>query len=69
MPKQRIDTPNYRKSYNAGWRYSQSASANLDYADRTGKSSDDAWMDGYLDLAAGREKWHRLNCADHDSCY
>lgn len=61
----REDTPAYRKSYEAGWRYSQRPSASLDYADRTGKSRDTGWMDGYLDLAAGRPKWHRLNCKDH----
>jgi hypothetical protein len=56
----RLDTPEYRKAYNAGWRYSQRPTATLDHADRTGKP--EAWYDGYLDLAAGRDKWHTLHC-------
>jgi hypothetical protein len=61
-------TPEYRRSYGAGWRYSQTANANLDYADATGRSANQAWMDGYMDGAAGREKWHLLHCPDHDAC-
>lgn len=64
----RVDTPEYRASYSAGWRYAGSATANLDYADSRGLSADTAWMDGYLDRAAGRARWHRLHCADHDAC-
>jgi hypothetical protein len=52
----------YRRAYNAGWRYSQSPTATLDNAN--GKP--DAWFDGYLDLAAGREKWHLAHCAGTD---
>ena len=65
-------TPEYRKSYEAGWRYSGTANANLDYADRKGLSSDDAWMDGYLDQACGDGKWFRprrdagATVRDHD---
>jgi hypothetical protein len=62
----RQDTPEYRKAYEAGWRYSQRSTATLDHGDAMGFS--EAWYDGYLDLAAGREKWHRLHCPDHDRC-
>jgi hypothetical protein len=62
----RIDTPEYRKDYRKGWRYSGSEGATLDHADAIRAS--DAWVDGYLDLAAGRQKWHRLNCPDHEKC-
>lgn len=56
----RIDSPEYRRNYNRGWRYSQSPSATLDHLDAKGAS--DAEYDGYLDYAAGREKWHLLKC-------
>ena len=47
-----------RAAYNRGWRYSNSATCTgLDFADSKGYSSDEAWMDGYLDAAAGRPKW------------
>lgn len=63
----RIDTPEYRRWYERGWRYSRtSMSASLDHGD--GLGAPDAWYDGYLDAAAGREKWHRLHCADHEKC-
>jgi hypothetical protein len=48
-------TDEYKHWYHAGWRYSQSPSASLDYGDRSGKPA--AWFDGYFDLAAGRPKW------------
>ncbi len=50
----------YTRDYNRGWRYSQSPSATLDHADAIGAS--DAWLDGYSDLAAAREKWHTYYC-------
>jgi hypothetical protein len=28
----------------------------------------DAWEDGWLDEAAGREMWHLRDCEDHDNC-
>lgn len=61
------DEDNYRKAYRRGWRTSERV-GNLDRADADGRSDDDAWMDGYLDYAAGREEWHLLFCPDHDSC-
>ena len=64
----------YRYWYNRGWRYSGSGSdsVSLDWGDHNGFP--EAWYDGYLDLAAGREKWHLLGCrksggegcAEHD---
>lgn len=56
----RVDGPQYRKDYNAGWRYSHSPNATLNHADAIGAS--EAWMDGYLDYAACRSKWHLLLC-------
>jgi hypothetical protein len=63
--RDRTDTPEYRRDYQRGWRAS-SAGGSLDRADA--RREPDAWYDGYLDLAAGREKWHRLHCEDHEKC-
>lgn len=57
----------YRKAYNRGWK-SANTYGSLDRADADGRSSDVAWMDGYLDNATGREKWHLLFCPDHERC-
>lgn len=57
----------YRERYLAGWRYSMNVGS-LDRPDQDGRSSDDAWMDGYLDAATGRDKWHLPTCTDHDNC-
>lgn len=57
----------YGSAYNRGWRYSATSTASLDYADRRGWSRNDAWLDGYLDYAAGRQKWHLRDCPKHDS--
>jgi len=57
----------YTKDYQRGWRYSQTASANLDTADRRGWSKIKGWMDGYLDNAAGRPKWHLRECSNHSN--
>lgn len=64
----RVDTPAYRKAYRRGWTYSSKPTANLDTADSRRWTDDDAWLDGYLDYAAGRAQWHLLNCPDHESC-
>jgi hypothetical protein len=58
------DWPKYKRDYERGWR----STAGLDRADADGRSDNEAWMDGYLDQAAGREKWHMLNCPDHNTC-
>lgn len=60
-----LDPDQYRADYNRGWRYSRTGLDGLDYADRTGLSTREGWMDGYLDFAAGRAKWHLRDCTDH----
>lgn len=60
------DSPEYRRNYNRGWRYSQRPTATLDHGDANGEP--DSWYDGYLDYATGREKWHLLHCQDHGDC-
>jgi hypothetical protein len=60
----RVDTPTYRADYERGWRYSSRETATLDHLDA--KNASDAEYDGYLDYAAGREKWHLLRCT---GCY
>lgn len=51
----------YRRWYERGWRYSSRGTATLDHGDAIG--APDAWYDGYLDLAGGREKWHLATCS------
>jgi hypothetical protein len=56
----------YRSRYERGWRYSGRAGATLDHLDAT--RAPEAAYDGYLDRAAGREKWHLAwctGCPDH----
>lgn len=60
-----LDPDAYRSDYNRGWRYSARGSGGLDHADATGLSAREGWMDGYLDYAAGRSKWHLRDCTDH----
>ena len=60
------ERPDYdHKAYTRGWIASArpDASTPLDAADRRGEP--DEWYDGYLDMAAGREKWHRPLCKHH----
>lgn len=72
----RLSTEAYRQHYQWGWRYSQRPSATLDYVDDRYRRSTtaeehadyNAALDGYLDYAAGRPKWHMLNCPDHNNC-
>jgi hypothetical protein len=55
------DLAAYRKHYNRGWRSSQgTADGALDRADS--RNEPDAWYDGYLDYAAGRQKYHSQQC-------
>ncbi len=61
----RKDTPEYRRDYQRGWR-SSAGQGSLDRADA--RREPEAWYDGYLDYAAGREKWHRLHCPNHEEC-
>ena len=55
-------TPEYNRDYQKGWAASMRLSDGaLDRADQRGVSH--AWYDGYMDNAAGREKWHlRSTC-------
>lgn len=58
----------YRRWYERGWRYSGTENANLDFVPRelsTFSPEYDAWLDGYMDLAVGREKWHLAHCKNH----
>lgn len=57
----------YRERYNAGWRYSERGGS-LDRADDLGLTDNEAWYDGYLDMAAGRDRYHITFCPDHDKC-
>ncbi len=57
----------YRKAYQRGW------SAGVRGADGALERADDrhdpeSWYDGYLDAAAGRERYHIPNCPDHNTC-
>jgi hypothetical protein len=64
----------YVQAYNKGWRASTTADS-MDAAEgrfeaRYGTNKDqwNAWMDGYLDQAAGREKWHLRECRANGGC-
>jgi hypothetical protein len=54
----------YRDQYERGWKAANSLSESRVW--ESGMSSD-AFDDGYLDAAAGREKWHMTRCANHDT--
>lgn len=45
----------YRHWYERGWRYALSPSSTLEHGDAMNAPA--GWYDGYLDQAAGREKW------------
>jgi hypothetical protein len=59
-----MDEKTYNSHYANGWTTSK-RSGTLDRADADGRSSNDAWMDGYTDYAAGRERHHLKHCPDH----
>ena len=61
------DTPENRGPYNKGWTYSKRGSS-LENADNKGYTASGTWMRGYEDYAAGREKYHQLNCPNHPNC-
>lgn len=52
----------YVREYNAGWAASRRPGDSEKWNNGT---STDAWDDGYLDYAAGREKWHLTRCPQH----
>jgi hypothetical protein len=60
----KTEAAQYAKDYNRGWRYS-ATTGGLDIPDRRGWTRIEAWMDGYLDEATGRAKWHYRDCTDH----
>lgn len=78
VPDTKIPLAEYSKAYRRGWRHSSTVHASLDNNPypwhpglQVGDASNglnDAWEDGYLDYAAGREKWHLLHCEDHENC-
>lgn len=56
------DFKEYTSHYNKGWTHSTTAkSPNLekgdDYGIKHGNAAGNAWQDGYLDAAVGREKY------------
>lgn len=55
----------FKREYNNGWKASAQPG---DSAKWNSGMTSDAWDSGYLDYAAGRAKWHLLNCPDHDTC-
>lgn len=63
----RSDTLEYRAAYNIGWRYSARETATLDHVDSRYRLDPryNAILDGYLDYAAGRARWHLLRCPNH----
>lgn len=54
----------YLRMYTKGWR----TTASNEYLDDQHLFDDDAFMDGFLDKGADREKWHLTRCSHHDEC-
>ena len=55
----------YRSAYRRGWAASARASEGaLERADD--RNEPPAWYDGYLDYAAGRDRYHLQTCQDRD---
>ena len=54
----------YRAEYEKGWRYSGLENASLDNS----YYKSNAWIDGYMDRACGREKWHFWHCRQMRGC-
>jgi protein-disulfide isomerase len=52
--------------YKRGWRHSARVAEIPASADALPTDAHNAWMDGYLDCAAGREEWHLALCTTHD---
>lgn len=68
-----INRTKYKTDYRRGWAASirgalsdSGMSTPLDRADA--RNERDAWYDGYMDHATGREKWHMLFCQNHEQC-
>ena len=62
------DEKSYDRDYNRGWKSSGGSADTLDRADADGRSSIKAWMDGYMDYAVGRPKFHLRDCQGCDDC-
>lgn len=56
----------YHREYDKGWRDSGNPRLSERGPWHMGTSTD-AYDDGYLDRAAGREKWHLTRCPLHDN--
>jgi hypothetical protein len=53
----------FKREYRNGWKAAEGESV---IWNNGGGST--AWESGYLDRAAGRERWHLLRCPDHNTC-
>lgn len=63
-----MSTPEYKREYNRGWAASQRFGRDLTGRMRApldNPSRSDAYIDGYLDHATGRDKWHLETCIEH----
>lgn len=62
--------PAVRKAYDRGWRFSTYTDGDLDDADSKGYTSIPGWIDGYMDAACSRPRWHSAWCRadNHDLC-
>lgn len=58
----------YHMWYRKGWKRSATVGTISMAADLLPTDAHNAWMDGYLDNATGREMWHLYHCRDHDNC-
>lgn len=56
----------YVREYRNGFAAGSRSTISDDTKWNSGQSSD-AWDDGYLDAAAGRERWHLTYCPTHDT--
>lgn len=69
---QALGRPAYNAAYNKGFRHSSNAmNPSLDnnpFPPTEDSPEYDAWEDGYLDAAAGRDRYHLRDCTDHDAC-
>jgi len=75
MNTTKINQATYHRCYNSGWaassrfRSGDLTSAEDRYLTRNGYANmspeHHAWLDGWLDEAAGRDKWHLRDCPNH----
>lgn len=55
----------YHMWYRKGWKRSATVGSISEFADTLPSDAHDAWMDGYLDNATGRDMWHLWECREH----